>query len=255
MAIFKRVYCSDCKKNYNVYNGVKRLKCTVCGKTLTINSNNTDYYIEYYYSGKKRRESVGGSRSVAEIVLRKRKNEIAEGKYTDIRKDEKIKFEDFADFYLERHSKVNNKSWKKSDWVILRALKKFFACKYLHEITPLMIEEFKSERLKTVKPGTVNRNLIVLKSMFSKAIEWEMFSGINPVKKVKALPSKATRLRFLEKEEIPKLVNCCDEELKPLVIFSLNTGVRQGELLKIKWRDVDYRRGIVNLYDRNDNFF
>jgi hypothetical protein len=43
---------------------------------------------------------------------------------------------------------------------------------YLSTITPKAIEEYKAQRLQQVKPATVNRELALLKGMFSKAMEW-----------------------------------------------------------------------------------
>lgn len=52
---------------------------------------------------------------MAENALRKKKVEIAEGKFLDVRRQKKLKFEDFADEYFELHSEVNNKSWRRTD--------------------------------------------------------------------------------------------------------------------------------------------
>jgi len=153
---------------------------------MAIYLKNGNYWIDYYAYGKRRREKIGSSKALAENVLRKRKLQIAENKYLDIRKEQKIKFEDFADEYLEIHSKPNNKSWRKSDLMHIRALKGFFFGKYLYEITTLLVEKFKIERAKEVSPATVNRNLSCLKSIFNKAIAWGKASK-NPVKQVKFL--------------------------------------------------------------------
>ena len=103
-----------------------------------------NYYIDYYANGRRKREKIGPSKTLALNVLRKRKVEIAENKFLDIQKEDKIKFKEFAVLYLENHSKINNKGWKKGDWVVLnpknpKSLVAFFGEKYLYEITPLMI--------------------------------------------------------------------------------------------------------------------
>ncbi|MBM3248483.1 MAG: hypothetical protein FJZ10_03565, partial [Candidatus Omnitrophica bacterium] len=172
--------------------------------------------------------------------------EIAENKYLDIRKEQKIKFEDFADEYLELYSKPNNKSWMKSDRHNLKSLKDFFSGKYLYEITPMLVEKFKAKRAQEVSPATVNRNLACLKSMFNRAIEWGKTKD-NPVKKVKLFRENNKRLRYLEKEEIIKLLSNCNGYLKPIVIVALNTGMRKGEILGLKWHDIDFKRGIIYL--------
>ena len=204
------------------------------------------WYIDYYVSGKRKREKIGTNKTLAENVLRKRKVEIAENKYLDIRKQEKIKFEDFADTYFEMHCKVNNKSWNKADRYNIKSLRGFFSGRYLYGITPLLVEKFKMERAKEVSPATVNRNLECLKSMFTKAMEWGKAKE-NPVKKVKLFREDNKRLRYLEKEEIASLLARCSKHLKPIVVVALNTGMRKGEILGLKWHDIDFRRNIIYL--------
>lgn len=210
------------------------------------------YYIDYYSNGRRVREAVGESRKLAEIILKKRKVEIAEGKHLDIRRHEKIRFEDFADEYLELHSKPNNKSWEKSDLQSINRLKQSFSGKYLYEITPFMVDKFKMERAKEVSPASVNKNLACLKSMFNRAIEWGKTKE-NPVNKVRLFKQNNERLRYLEKEEIPKVLASCNGHLRPIVIIALNTGMRRGEILGLKWHDIDFRRNIIYLYNTKNS--
>ena len=206
------------------------------------------YYIDYYFNGERKREPVGPDKRLAETVLKKRKVEITEGRYLDIKRQHKIKFEDFADEYLELHSKVNNKSWKKSDLTNINILKLYFSGRYLYEITTKDIEKFKAERIKEISPARLNRNLACLKCMFNKAIQWGKLEQ-NPAKLVKLLKENNKRVRYLEKEEISRLFENCSKHLKPIVVLALNTGMRKGELLNLKWQDVDYKRGIIYLLD------
>jgi len=212
-----------------------------------------NWYIDYYAYGRRRREKIGTSRVLAENVFRKRKLQIAEGKYLDIRKNEKIKFEDFANEYVEVYLKPNNRSWLRAEAHNIKRLKAHFAGKYLYEITPLTVEKFKIERAKEVSPATTNRTLTCLKSMFNRAITWGKFRGENPVNKVKFFIENNTRLRYLEKEEIVKLLKNCGGHLKPIVVIALNTGMRRGEILNLKWQDIDFRRGIIYLLRTKNN--
>lgn len=54
---------------------------------------------------------MGPNRRQAELVESKLKIEIVEDKYLDIKKDSDITFSEFADRYIQEHSKVENKSW------------------------------------------------------------------------------------------------------------------------------------------------
>ncbi|MFA4888311.1 MAG: tyrosine-type recombinase/integrase [Candidatus Omnitrophota bacterium] len=205
-----------------------------------------NWFIDYRVSGRRKREKIGPSKALAETVLKKRKIEIAENRYLDIRREQKVKFEEMAQMYLELYSKPNKRSYH-SDVDLVKTLGKHFNGMNLYEITPMLVEKFKAERAKEVSPATVNRALACLKCMFNRAIEWGK-AEINPVMKVKLFRENNKRIRYLEKEEIKKLLDNCCEHLRSIVIVALNTGMRKGEILNLKWRDIDFKRDIIYLY-------
>ncbi len=215
---------------------------------MAVTRKGEDYYIDYYVYGRRKREKIGPSRALAETVLKKRKVEIAEGKYLDIKREKKLRFDDFAIQYLNMYCKTNHKNWQRTDASNIRLLKKHFSGKYLHEITSKDIEQYKADRLNEVTPSTVNRGLACLKSMYNRAIEWELAES-NPALRVKLLRENNKRMRFLEKEEIARLLTNCKPRLKFIVIVALNTGMRKSEILNLKWQDYDFNRGL--LYLRN----
>lgn len=203
-----------------------------------------NWYVDYYADGRRKREMVGPNRVLAEKVLMKRKIEVAEGKFLDIKKEDRIKFDDFATEYLELHSK-HKKSYY-TDVKIVGLLKGVFGGRYLYEVTRLDVEKFKAKRATEVSPATVNRALAVLKSMYYQAIAWGKATH-NPCKGVKMFKENNERVRFLEKEQIERLLANCCEHLKPIVKVALNTGMRKGEILGLKWRDIDIEHKTIHL--------
>jgi hypothetical protein len=77
---------------------------------MAIYQRGNNWYIDFTFKRQRVRESIGPSRKDAEKVIGKKKTEIVEGKYLDIRKEpESVKLYDFAKEYLE-WVKVNRKA-------------------------------------------------------------------------------------------------------------------------------------------------
>jgi integrase len=208
-----------------------------------------NYFIDYYVLGRRKREKIGPSKKLADITLRKRQVEAAEGKHLDVKRESKTTFDKLAEDFLRLHSKINKKPLVfKRDEGLIKNLSVDFSGKKLSEITPKMIERYKERRKDEAAPGTVNRELACLKCMFSKAIEWKE-AGENPVKKVKLFKENNHRIRYLEFEEMKSLLDSCDKYFRPVVITALNSGMRRGEIIGLEWENVDLKRGIIYLLD------
>ena len=206
------------------------------------------WYIDYYDQyGKRHREAVGRNKRQAEQALAKRKTEVAEGKFLDKKKQKKIKFKDFANEFIEFHSKPNKKSWKR-DVQLVNHLKNFFGEKKLYEITPLDIEKYKKNRIQKVKPATVNREIACLKAIFNKAIQWGKATE-NPMDKVKLYKENNQIVRYLTEKEMVKLIENSTGYLKPIVIIALNTGMRLNEIINLQWKDIAFEQKIINIID------
>lgn len=206
-----------------------------------------NWAIRYMHKGRRIQEVVAPTKQLAEAILCKRLASIAENKHLDVKKEQKIKFKDFAQTYINSHAIPNKRSWETTDKHYLKKLVPVFGEKYLHEITPIMIEKYKLDRRKDVSVAYINRELACLKCMFNKAILWEM-AVENPVRKVKLYKENNTRLRYLEREEIDKLLKNCSPGLRGIVLVAVNTGMRKAELQNLKWSDCNFQQSYVTLY-------
>jgi integrase len=220
---------------------------------MAIYQRGKNWYTDFTFKGQRIRESIGPSRKGAEKVIAKKKAEIAEGKFLDIRKEPApIKFHAYAKEYLQ-WAKTNKKaSTYIRDVYIMRGFDREFEGKNIQDITAWQIEKYKAKRREKYKVNSVNRELALLKHIFSKALEWRKVKE-NPAKGVKRLKGGAKRVRYLMPDEIQTLLSNCDgllrSLLKPLVTVALHTGARKGELQSLQWSEVDFEHGIISLLD------
>jgi len=207
------------------------------------------WYIQYFFNGRRLREAVGESKTEAKAALAARKTQIREGKFFPDKKKEKIvTWDDFLPTFKKwAEQNVRPKSYR-CYCNNIDNLHAHFQGKRMSQITPKMIESFKTSRLEkdNVCTTTVNRDLACLKRMFNLAIKWD-YAETNPVCKVGFFREKPGRLRYLTKEEIDALLSVCPHYLRNIVEFDLQTGLRRGELFAIKWQDVDMENRMLTV--------
>ncbi len=127
--------------------------------------------------------------------------------------------------------------------------------------TDLMVRGLRSEKAKGgkgknirgLKPASINRILSTVKHMFSKAVDWEMVEAdiLKKLRRVKQLKEQG-RLRYLTAKEAQGLVSVCDDHLRPIVMTALLTGMRRGEILNLRWDQLDMQHDFI-LLDKTKN--
>lgn len=130
----------------------------------------------------------------------------------------------------------------------------------LADITPALIVECRDKLLTEVgqrgkvrSPATVVRYMAALSHAFTVAVnEWQWLEN-SPMRKVKKPKEPRGRVRFLDDDERERLLKACKQSsndwLYMCVILALSTGMRQGELMSLKWQDVNLKDGFIILHE------
>ena len=150
---------------------------------------------------------------------------------------------------MERYSRSRKRSWKR-DQCGLNQILPVLGDRCLEEITPKMIEDYRLRRERQGRTtATINRDHALLKAMFTKAINLGLMKE-NPAKRVR-LEKEIPRMRFLTREEVHRLVEASENKwapyLRPIIIMAVNTGMRRGEILSLRWEDVDFDRRVISI--------
>jgi integrase len=138
----------------------------------------------------------------------------------------------------------------------------FFGAKPLAKITPEDVERYIRRKQKTLAIKTVRNHVNTLHSIFDIGIR-KGWCLSNPVKLADRpqLRRTETRIRFLSQSQLDRLIagafpeDARGSDERPLYLTAAMTGLRQGELLGLRWRDVDFnarRVRVVSPYVRGE---
>ena len=133
-----------------------------------------------------------------------------------------------------------------SDVARAERLKVAFGTQAASSVTPRQVEDFKLNLAQEFSEATVNHYLKLLKAVYDRARR-HGWATHNPVSAVKLYTEHNARSRCLSPEEEVRLTDKLPASLRPLVTVALHTGMRKGELLNLKWTDVDLATGTVKL--------
>jgi integrase len=153
-------------------------------------------------------------------------------------------------------SGLSNKTINKyQDYI--RILKAYFGDRQIKEINKLQLKQYEDYRLLNGdRPEYIREQLSTLQIMLNYAMEMELLQN-NPFlsyKFKKYLPRYKPRIKFLNPDECMKLIDNCNDNIRPLVIFLLETGCRIGEALQLLFTDlaIDEKTRYPYLVIRNE---
>jgi integrase len=148
----------------------------------------------------------------------------------------------------------------------LKTLTAHFGSRRVKTISHSDILKYKLKRLKdpnkrdarrgiesTPKIATINRELALLRAVlnFAKRKGWIIRNPFELGEPLISSSLERKRNRILSRDEEAKLLAACEiqqrRHLRPIIIAALDTGLRKGELLKLKWFDVDLLNGLIRL--------
>jgi integrase len=143
---------------------------------------------------------------------------------------------------------------KKRQWFQLRRWRDLLGDRFVDDVTPGAIARVRDQLMGDpygLAPATVVRYLAVLSHLYTVASsEWEWLES-NPVRRVRRPKLPRGRVRFLDKDELSALLSACQQSdhpcLYPIVVLAVSTGMRHGEILGLRWQDVDLVRNRITL--------
>ena len=206
------------------------------------------WWIAYYDNGREHRESSGSQeRKDAVKLLRQRLGEVAAGathsaapKRTRARA---VMMQDLFDL-VEHYYHLNNRT-SPSNAKCLRRMRKHFGSYTAQACTALVISHYMTARQRAGrKPSTINRETAVLRRAFKLGYQLDLVSRM-PF--IQHLPEFGVRNEFFTRVEIDALLPSLPEYLRDVVLFGFLTGWRKGEIVSLRWSNVNRAEAVIRL--------
>jgi site-specific recombinase XerD len=162
-------------------------------------------------------------------------------------KNPSLSIQTFKDRYLEysaiHHAKLTQERVK----YVLSKFVSFVGNKMMDKVIALDIESYKAFRLKSVSAVTVNIELRSIKAFFGLAYRWDVIPK-HPFKAVTMLRIPEHDPIYLKKDDFFALLRATTKPwLKNLIVIAVNTGLRRGELVNLKWEHIDLEKRILKV--------
>ena len=220
------------------------------------------YYIMYREPDTKRliKIKIGwGSEGFTPEIAQARRTEALETRHSAIDSPpevEPITLNELAVQYLE-WAAANKKDKGYNDEIRFRLhLKPTFGKKVLGEITLKNLEDLRTKLAKKLSAQSIDHIFKLLKAMINKAIDWNLFTGKNPVEALKSKPLNNARVRFLTRDEARALLEALapHPDMHDMALLSLGSGLRFGEVAALQWQDINFNTDLAHVRDAKGGY-
>ncbi len=209
-----------------------------------------NWFIRYAdRNGRICRESTGTSeKKLAKAILDKKRTLVAENRQLDVKKVSTATFYELCEGYWESHGWTLRANGIRN---FLDIWKRGIGNLPVREITSTRIERFLNHRQSSEDWSitTRNRHLTMVKAVFNWGCKRKMCDG-NPtdtISRDKRAEEEAKRVRYLTTVEIECLLELASDVFRPILLCALHSGMRRGEILNLKWSDVDLRSRLITV--------
>src|ERR1039458_5708563 len=142
-------------------------------------------------------------------------------------------------FLGHQKARLTPRAYEREHGVLRAHLEPFFGVSTkLAAIRRTDVQRYVTQRSGEVSPASIVKELNTLKHLMSLAVGWELIPA-SPAHGVKPPRVPAGRVRYLQPGELRAVLEACPEWLRPIAALAVATGMRRGEILGLRWMDVD----------------
>lgn len=150
-------------------------------------------------------------------------------------------------FLKHQKARLTPAAYIREDGILEAHIRPFFGDKTkLADIRRSDVQKYITHRSGDVSPASITKELNVLKHLMALAVEWELIPT-NQAHGIRPPRVPAGRVRYLQPTELRTVLDACPDWLRPIAALAAATGMRRGEILGLRWMDVDFSAGRILL--------
>jgi integrase len=204
-------------------------------------------YTVYAASGPKRRYVSGKDR---DEVRRKLTEAMANRDKGLVFDDENLSVGEYLDRWLSDSVRgtVRESTFSRDKYLVTKHIKPVLGRLRLKNLNALHLQGLYRERMDSgLSASTVQKAHHVLHKALAQAVRWDLIPR-NPADSVKAPTPAPKEMNPLSAREARKLLEAArGDRLEALYVVAVHTGMRRGELLGLRWKDVDLENATVRV--------
>jgi integrase len=218
---------------------------------------NNKWWLDFYFDKEryKRTTKLSATKENLQIVKKEIVPSVVEfltGKVQVIEEQREYALNEFADRFFSIHKKeVRLHTYKRNLQHFKNHIEPYFGDKLLTSILPIQLNEWQNKKLEKYKPLTVQKYRSILFSIFDMAVVNDLLDK-NPLTKIKAPKvqnnfSNDDDISPFTQKELDIILSNSSGYLKNFIELMVSTGIRPGEIVALKWSDIDFDNRTITI--------
>lgn len=228
------------------------------GLCIMVSNGAKSFYVLRKHQGKTERIFIGRYPDTTIEQARTRAGKINSDFDSGINRNElkrgrraELTLDDLHKTYMDRHALVRNRR-PENAISNYRLYLSHWGTRKLSDIKRTEIQAHIAKLAKEISPATANIALALLRAMFNRAIDWELFNNKNPTANIPKYP-EISRDRFLYGDELQRFLVAVSElqssVMKDFFMMLLATGARKSNVLAMRWKDINLNQAVWRVPD------
>jgi len=210
-------------------------------------------WITFYHQSKRYRRSLNlddtkANRKLANNkILPEIQYKLNQGTFFNSDRTTQPTISDYAPISFKLHEKHRKPSTKYDYETSLRLhINPTFGKRKLNSIKPSDIALWQNKLLEKLQPRRVRQIRAVLNGIFEDAMRDEIIDK-NPISRVKTPKIEKVEITPFTLDELTKIIAIAEDDLKAFVALGFFTGMRSGEIIGLRWEDIDFQRREISI--------